>query len=308
MAVVDVVIVSYNSRDRLRACVERLCRNPDVHVIVVDNDSADGSLEVIADLPVDAVAQSTNLGFAHGVNVGWRRGRSPYVLLLNPDARIGGPAVAELVSVLESDRDAAIAAPRILHEDGTLDHSQRRFPRLRSTYAQAFFVHRLFPVATWTDEVVRDRRAYMRRTRPEWASGACLLVRRSTIEALQGLDERFFLYCEDKDLARRAQTLGQHVVYEPAAFAVHTGGASTPGGGLQPVLAASRIAYARKHRGTVAALLEQLGVGLGALSHLAVPFSGRARRRGYAAALGVALGHTPGSTPLSVGGPPAHSR
>jgi hypothetical protein len=71
--------------------------------------------------------------------------------------------------------------------------------------------------------------------------------------------------------------------------AVHAGGASTPGGGLQHVLAASRIAYARKHRGRVAARLEQAGVCLGALSHLAVPFGGGARRRAHAAALGAAL-------------------
>jgi len=289
MAVVDVVIVSYRSRDRLRGCVEPLCGTSDVHVIVVDNNSPDDSLEAVADLPVEAVAQTTNLGFAHGVNAGWRRGRAPYVLLLNPDARITPPALSELVRVLESDSTAAIAAPRIVHDDGGLDHSQRRFPRLRSTYAQALFLHRVLPSAAWTDEVVRDPAAYARRTRPEWVSGACLLVRRSTLEALGGLDERFFLYCEDKDLARRARTLGSHVVYEPAAVAVHTGGASTPGGGLQHVLAASRIAYARKHRGRLAARLEQAGIGLGALSHLAVPFGGRARRRAHAAALGVAL-------------------
>ncbi len=215
------------------------------------------------------------------------------MLLLNPDARIGGPSLAKLVRALEADASAGIAAPRIVHDDGTLDHSQRRFPRLRSTYAQALFLHRLLPSAAWTDEVVRDSQAYSGPGRPEWASGACLLVRRTTIAALEGLDERFFLYCEDKDLARRARALGQHVVYEPNAIAVHTGGASTPGGGLQPVLAASRIAYARKHRGPVAARLEQLGVGLGAVSHLAVPFGGRARRRGYAAALGVAVRRVP---------------
>jgi N-acetylglucosaminyl-diphospho-decaprenol L-rhamnosyltransferase len=289
MAVVDVVIVSYRSRDRLRGCVEPLCRNPDVRVIVVDNNSNDGSLEVVSDLPVETVAQTTNLGFAHGVNAGWRRGSAPYVLLLNPDARIPPRSLAELVRVLESDPSAAIAAPRILHEDGRLDHSQRRFPRLRSTYAQALFLHRVLPAAAWTDEVVRDPAAYDRRNRPEWASGACLLVRRTILEALDGLDERFFLYCEDKDLARRARSLGGHVVYEPAAVAVHTGGASTPGGGLQHVLAASRIAYARKHRGPLAARLEQAGVGLGALSHLAVPFGGAARRRAHAAALATAL-------------------
>lgn len=301
MAIVDVVIVSYNSRGRLRACAEPLSRDPATHVIVVDNASTDGSLEEVSDLPVETIPQTGNRGFSHGVNAGWRRGRSPYVLLLNPDARLDPPALEMLVRVLESEPGAAIAAPRILNEDGSLDHSQRRFPKLRSTYAQALFLHRLMPGAAWTDEVVRDPRAYAVRGRPEWASGACLLVRRSTLEALDGLDERFFLYCEDKDLARRACALGQHVAYEPAAIAVHAGGASTPGGGLQSVLAASRIAYARKHRGAVAARLERVGIGLGALSHMAVPFGGVGRRRSHAAALGVALRSAPNAPTL-----PAH--
>ena len=124
---------------------------------------------------------------------------------------------------------------------------------------------------------------------PEWASGACLLVRRDSLVALDGLDERFFLYCEDKDLARRLRDLGQHIVYEPGAIATHASGASTPGGGLVQVLAASRIAYARKHRGTVAATLERIGVGLGALTHAVAGRGGRARRRGHLAALAVAV-------------------
>jgi N-acetylglucosaminyl-diphospho-decaprenol L-rhamnosyltransferase len=305
MAGVDAVIVSYNSRGRLRRCVEPLAAAPDVHVFVVDNSSSDGSLDTVADLPVERIAQTTNLGFAHGVNAGWRRGDSPYVLLLNPDARIEGPSLRALVRVLEREPGAGIVAPRIVGEDGRLDHSQRRFPRLRSTYAQALFLHRLLPQAAWTDEVIRNPRAYIVPRRPEWASGACLLVRRTTLEALDGLDERFFLYCEDKDLARRALTLGQHVVYEPAAIAVHAGGASTPGGGLQSVLTASRIAYARKHRGPVAARLERVGIGLGALSHMAVPFGSRARRRGYGAALAVALGLAPAGSAPSSGGAPA---
>ena len=282
------MVVSYNSRDRLRACVEPLAGVADVQVIVVDNASQDASLEAVADLPVHRISQPRNGGFAYGVNAGWKRGRSPYVLLLNPDARLDPASLSHLVRVLERRPDAGAAAPRILHEDGSLDHSLRRFPRLRSTYAQALFIHRVLPRAGWTDEVVRDPDAYERITSPEWVSGACILVRRTSLEALEGLDESFFLYCEDVDLAKRLRGLGQRIVYEPAAVATHAGGASTPAGTMLPVLAASRIRYARKHLGRLAAL-DRIGVALGALTHAGLARGSQSRRNGHAHALAVAM-------------------
>src|SRR6266511_3110398 len=132
-------------------------------------------------------------------------------------------------------------APRIVHTDGTLDYSQRRFPRLRSTYAQALFLHRLFPRATWTDEVIREDEAYARRGSPDWVSGACMLMRRSVLEELNGLDEGFFMYCEDIDLCRRLRRAGYDLVFEPDARVLHEGGASAPRTSLLPVLASSRL-------------------------------------------------------------------
>jgi N-acetylglucosaminyl-diphospho-decaprenol L-rhamnosyltransferase len=289
MAKVDVVIVSYNSRDRLRGCVEPLLSVDDVHVIVADNASPDRSLEALSGLDVTLVQLDHNGGFASGVNAGTRTGSAPYVLLLNPDARIDADAVQALVGVLDEDPLVGAVAPLVRHDDGSVDWSQRRFPRLRSTYAQALFLHRVFPAATWTDELVRDEAAYRERTSPDWVSGACLLVRRRALEDLGGLDDGFFMYCEDIDLCKRLGDAGYSVVFEPAAEVVHEGGASSPPGRLLPVLAASRIRYAQKHRGRIAALLERAGVGLGALTHVAVGRGGRAVRVGYAQALRRAL-------------------
>jgi N-acetylglucosaminyl-diphospho-decaprenol L-rhamnosyltransferase len=148
VAEVDVVIVSYNSREQLRACVEPLASLDDVRVVVVDNASKDGSLDAVADLPVDAIGLERNGGFGHGCNVGWRVGTAPHVLFLNPDARIDRVSLDRLVADLEQAVAAGGVAPRIVHTDGTLDYSQRRFPRLRSTYAQALFLHRIFLRAT----------------------------------------------------------------------------------------------------------------------------------------------------------------
>jgi N-acetylglucosaminyl-diphospho-decaprenol L-rhamnosyltransferase len=288
-ASVDVVVVSYNSRDRLRGCVEPLLGLPGVHVFVVDNASPDGSLEAVKDLPLTAMQLPTNGGFAHGVNAGWQAGSARYVLLLNPDARIEGSSLDVLVQALDDTPQVGAVAPRIVDEAGALDYSQRRFPRLRSTYARAFFLHRLFPTASWTDELVRDEDVYARRAHPDWVSGACMLLRRDALARLGGLDEGFFMYAEDIDLCHRLRRAGYEILFEPEALVVHEGGASAPRTELLPVLAASRLRYAAKHRGVVGALLERAGIALEALTHVVVSRGGVAARAGHARALRQAL-------------------
>jgi hypothetical protein len=290
---VDVLVVSYNSRDRLRACVEPLAALDDVRVIVVDNASPDGSLDAVVGLPVTTLPLRSNRGFAHGVNAGVAAGTSPYVLLLNPDTRMGPEALRLLVHVLEREPRAGAAAPRIVDEAGVLDFSQRRFPRLVSTYSQALFLHRIWPRATWVDDVVRDERAYERPGSPEWVSGACILVRRELLERLGGLDDGFFLYREDTDLCRRLRDAGYQIRYEPRAVVVHAGGASTPTGAHVPTLAASRVRYARKHRSRLAAALERGGVALSAATHVVLGAQGPAVRRGHLRSLRSALSTSP---------------
>src|ERR1700730_2316317 len=96
MHALDVVVVAYNSRAQLRAAVAPLAEIPNVSVVVVDNDSPDGSLDVVADLPITAIRSPTNLGFAKACNLGWRSGSAPSVLFLNPDAQIDPVSVRRM--------------------------------------------------------------------------------------------------------------------------------------------------------------------------------------------------------------------
>ena len=299
VALADIVVVSYNSRTHLRDSVSPLAHLQDINVIVVDNASVDGSLESISDLPVTLIQRADNAGFAAGCNAGWRAGHAPYVLFLNPDATLNERSLRTLVGSLEADETLGAVAPRIEHPDGSIAWSQRRFPRLRSTYARALFLHRLLPRATWTDELVRDPSRYNVPASPDWLSGACLLVRRTALKAVGGWDEGFFLYGEDIDLCRRLRERGYELAFEPTARAVHVEGASSARGETLPLLAASRIRYGYKHRGRVAATVEQLGVGLEAATHLIAARGGRASRAGHLRALRAALSrpidHTPGA-------------
>lgn len=285
----DVVVVSYNSRPHLRDSVARLVNSSKINVIVVDNASTDDSLATISDLPVTTVPRTTNAGFAAGCNAGWRAGDAPYVLFLNPDAILDERSLSTLVSALQANESLGAVAPRIEHPDGSLAWSQRRFPRLRSTYAQALFLHRVFPHEQWSDEMIREAAAYARSGAPEWVSGACVLVRRAALEALEGWDEGFFLYCEDIDLCRRLRDLGYGIRYEPLARAIHEEGASAGRNSTIPLLAVSRVRYAKKHRSRPYAALERLGIALGSLTHVVVSRGGLAGRAAHSRALIAAL-------------------
>jgi len=285
---VDVVVVSYNSADHLRETVEPLTRIPWVRAIVVDNDSHDGSLGLVSDLPVTAIQTGANLGFSKGNNVGWRAGESPYVMFLNPDARIVDTALRRLVDVLESSPNVGIAAPKILDDDGTINYSLRRYPRFLSTYAQALFLHRIATRAQWAEEQVRDAERYEVAGPQEWVSGAAMLLRRETLERLDGWDEGFFLYCEDIDICKRVQDLGLEVRFEPEAVVTHEGGQSAPWSSTLPILAASRLRYAELHRSRAAAFGERLGIALEAATHFLVGRGGRPARAGWWKTLGVA--------------------
>jgi GT2 family glycosyltransferase len=301
VAVVDVVVVSYNSRATLRACIEQLAEDTSLEIYVVDNDSTDGNLSTIVDLPVNTIELGANYGFAYACNRGSEAGTSPFILFLNPDAIIDRDAVRTLVRALEHDEAVGAVAPMLVTPDGDLDFSLRHYPRLRSTYSQALFLHRLFPRASWVDEMVRDPAQYGDPGAIDWASGACLLIRRSAFEAIGRWDQAFFLYGEDVDICRRLSDAGYLVGYAPEAVATHLGGGSAPRAKLLPQLVRGRVQYVKKHEPAAVAFLHQLGLALGSLTHAALTSQGRAARVGQLQALPAAFARSrpggPGAQP-----------
>jgi GT2 family glycosyltransferase len=293
---VDVVVVAYNSADTIRACVESLTGRDDVRVVVVDNASPDDSLDQVSDLPITAVRAAGNGGFAAGCNLGIAAGDAPYVLLLNPDARPAADALDALVAVLDEHPGTGIVGPRLLDGDGGLAFSQRRFPEIRSTWAQAFFLHRVFPQARWVDELLRDTADYERPGTPEWVSGACMLIRRDLLEQIGGLDEGFFLYVEDLELCTVARERGWEIRFEPRAVVAHAEGHSADRSGLLALLARNRVLYARRHRGRVAALASAAGIALGCATHALTSIHRPRVARGHLAALRATL--RPSPTPM----------
>jgi N-acetylglucosaminyl-diphospho-decaprenol L-rhamnosyltransferase len=282
---VDAVIVSYNSRDTLLAGMSPLIEIPGVTVTVVDNASADGSLDVLSGLPVRALQAGRNGGFGFGCNLGTAAGDAPYVLYINPDARIERADLERLVAVLDAKPDVGIVGPRLLDGDGVLIANLRTCQRASTIWAQACFVHRLLPRVRWGKELDPSPRAHDEVAYPEWVSGACMLVRRSALEQIGGFDEGFFLYSEDMDICARMRAHGWRIRYEPGATVRHEEGRSAPRTSLYPVLAQSRVRYARKHFGRASAAFQHAGVAVKELTHVLANLTRPAHARGHAIAL-----------------------
>ena len=229
---VDVVIVNYRSYDELRRCLASLeaSRGAIGQITVIDHES---NLEEAGRISASfgwthIVERSTNEGFATGVNLGARRTRAPFIMLLNPDCVVESDAVTQLLAYAQTRPDAAIFGPRILNTNGTVQGSARRFPGVSTAVAgRSSWLTKRFP----NNPLSRHNLpALDRRETPlnvDWVSGACMLVRRTAFDQVEGMDERFFLYWEDADLCKRIGEKGWRTVYFPGATVVHAGGRSS---------------------------------------------------------------------------------
>lgn len=245
----DVVIVSYRRRSLLLDCCASVREHaPGARIIVVDNASADGSVAAVLAAHPDAtvIAMASNLGFATAANRGVAAGQSPWILLLNPDARLTPGALPALHAALAADPGAAAAGPRIRGNGGELELSVGRTMSLCNDAAFKF-VGRFQSRA-----LVRHalERRYRRSRDTNSLSGACLLARRDAWEQVGGMDEAFFLYAEDVDLCRRWRTAGWRLRYVAEAEIHHQRGAAAsldPGAAIAHYRDSQRRFYA-KHR------------------------------------------------------------
>lgn len=257
---VSIVLVSWNSADDLLRLLRALpLPGIDHEILVVDNDSSDGTPERIeAEFPgVRLIRNERNLGFAGGVNVGIRASRHPLVLLLNPDTRLGGEAVLRLVDHLDAHPEVGIVGPRVLNEDGSMQSSRFRFPSLLHLLLSATYLYKLFPDSPrWNRERYGGDEAG-RAGPTEAVSGCCFLVRRALLDRVGLLDERFFMYAEETDLCYRARRAGWEVHYLPDACIVHVGGGSSRLARRRNFLEFRRsmLRFFLKHHGRVSAEL-----------------------------------------------------
>jgi N-acetylglucosaminyl-diphospho-decaprenol L-rhamnosyltransferase len=265
---VDVIVVAYRSGRHLRACVEPLCGQPDINVIVVDNACPEHSPATLEGLPVTLVVMGRNAGFGAGCNAGAARSSSDTILYLNPDARIAPVGVRQLAARLHEDAGLGIVGPRLVEPSGETQLTMRREPTVGTAFGEALFLHRAFPNASWPTEIVR--RGYDTTHEVEWLGGAALCVRRSAFVEVGGFDERFFMYSEDVDLGKRLRVAGYTLLYDPAVIVQHEGGASTPDSRNPALRAKARITYAYLHEPSADYIAFRVAIALNELVRLPV--------------------------------------
>ncbi len=230
---VCIIVISYNTRDKTLACLESIYAQENagsIRVIVVDNDSRDGSPAAIrAAFPqADVIDSGSNLGFARAVNLGADHSVEEYLLLLNPDALLLPGSLAALIGFAEANPQYGIYGGRIVDGNGVTDPSSCwGSPTLWSLAcfatgaSTAFAQIPLFnpeSLGGWERDTVREVPVI---------TGCLLLVRRSAFLAVGGMDQRYFLYSEDAEFCLRAAGLGYRSVVVPDAVIRHEGGAAS---------------------------------------------------------------------------------
>lgn len=230
---VSVCIVNWNTREHLARCLTHLseaARSLPMQVVVVDNDSSDGSAAFVREhFPsVDLIEAGTNLGFAGGANLAFDHARGELLLLLNPDIEVSGSVIRRMSEYLAAEHRVAAVGPALAGPDGTLQ--TQYFGRFPSHLQVALFFTLLGPLSLRLRPLRHRIFDYsLKGSGPlevDQLPGACMLLRRSALEAVGGYDPDFFIWYEDVDWCYRAWKKGWKLVALRGLKVTHWGGAS----------------------------------------------------------------------------------
>lgn len=232
MPSLSITICSWNTKDDLRLCLQSLAdrRNEaDFEVIVVDNNSADRSAEMVEDeFPwVRLERMPSNVGFAAGHNHALKIRQAPDALPLNSDTIVHPGAIAKLLEYSREHPEYGIIGPKLLNSDGSLQFSCRRFPNPVAALFRNTPIGKLFPKNRFTREYLMQDADHSSAREVDWVSGAAFLVTKRVIEEVGTFDEEYFMYCEDMDWCWRVWEHGQKVAYYPESVITHAIGRST---------------------------------------------------------------------------------
>jgi len=269
---ISVVIVSFNTRDKLRRCLQ--CIEAEHEVVVVDNASLDGSAEMVAsEFPqVKLLVNPTNTGFGSANNLGCTIACGELVLFLNSDAYADPGAITLLAAVFD-DSAVVAAGGKLLNPDRTLQWSTANVLTLWAVFCEQTYLEKIFRKSRlfspyWNTDTLAKSNAVQ--ATPQ-VMGACLMVRADDGNPIERFDERYFLYCEDTDLCRRLSAHGK-LVYVPQATFVHELGSSSAKDPAVGIIRYNRgkVLYFSIHFGRIAASMCWLLNRLGAALRLAV--------------------------------------
>ena len=294
---VSIVIVSFNTREVLRECLESVERESAglrVEVLVVDNHSSDGSPEMIErEFPqVRLFRSEVNLGFGSANNIALEVVRGRYPVLLNSDAFLRAGALRLAVAHMDEDQTVGLGGGRLVGRDDAWQPSARMFPSLLTDFFVATGLAYRFPKSklfgsfdrTWADPSLPSE--------ADWVPGAFSIIRAEALKKAGVFDPDFFLYSEEVDLCRRIKDAGYTIMYWPDIVVTHIGGESSrqvkslemskTGAQLALWNMRSKLLYYRKHHGAGAWGAKMLDIVLNRIVVLRNRFSRDERRQARA--------------------------
>ncbi len=234
---ISIIIVSYNTERLLKECIESIIKNTKgikYEIIVVDNNSNDGSVSVAKKLKVKVIKNRQNMGFTKGNNQGIEVAKGEYILLLNSDTLISDNTLGEVVNYMKVHPEVGIATCALKNSDGSLQGTGGYFPTLLRvfswmTIAGVPFVDLIIkPFHPMHEKsFLRGDGFYKKERDLDWVTGAFLLGRKKVFGESGGLDEDYFMYGEDVDFCFKAKEKGWKVKYLPKFSIIHYGGASS---------------------------------------------------------------------------------
>ena len=238
----SIIIVNFNTEKLLRDCLQSVFKhtqNLSFEVIVVDNNSADGSLKMLEKdfSQVRVVASQKNLGFAGGNNEGIRKAKGEFILLLNSDTKLEKNGFLKLVELAKTKKNLGICGPRLLNEDKTTQPSTMPFLRLPMAAIWLFTGDRFLKKSPSLSK------------RVDWLSGACFLIKREVIDQIGFLDEKFFMYVEEMEYAYRASKKGFQCWFFPQVEVYHLERGRSPEGKRRTIwwIYEGMVYFYRKH-------------------------------------------------------------
>lgn len=225
----SIIIINYKTQSLLRQCLRSIIKTKlrlNFKTIVIDNDSRDGSAQMVEDNFYDTVkliSNKKNLGFPKAVNQGLTEAEgSKYILLLNPDITVLPGSLEQIFSFMEKNKDIAVLGPKLINPNGSIQNScftQFTTPEIvifrRTIFGKLPSAKKKideFLMANWDHNTPRD---------VAWILGSCMFVRMEAIKKVGPMDERFFMYMEDVDWCRRFLEHGFRVYYWPKVKLVH---------------------------------------------------------------------------------------
>jgi GT2 family glycosyltransferase len=280
---ISLIIVSFNTRDVLRESLQSVQRETGdlrVEIFVVDNNSHDGSVEMVEEeFPhVRVIRSEVNLGFGAANNVALELAKGRYVVLLNSDAFLCLHSLQLAVLHMDDDVEVGLAGGSLVGRDFSLQPSARMFPSILSDFLVLTGLAHRFPKSRFFGQFDRTWADPTEPAEVDWVPGAFSIIRNQVLKKVGFFDPEFFLYCEEVDLCRRIQSAGYKIMYWPDIVVIHIGGESSrqiktlemssAGAQLIRWRMRSTLLYYRKHHGAGAWMAKALELSLYRLTAL----------------------------------------